>query len=127
MIPLNGQGKPLPPDCGYNGEWLLENVLFLYRPSDQKTLGGGPPEITAAFQLPDGHWCIGFNAMQVASGLRIGSEEIFAANRNGTLIIDSIENTIPGHGATHAKRCIFRFGNRTIGLTIEGGTPSGNA
>jgi hypothetical protein len=127
MIPLSGQGKPLPLDCPYRGEWLLEDVMFLYHPDGQQTVGGGFPDMTAGFQRSDGGWCFGFNAMQLAWWLGIGSEEIFEANRNGTLILETVEEVVPMRGATRAKTYTFGVGDKVVGMTIEVGGPERTA
>ena len=81
MVPLLGQGKPLPGYCPFEGEWLIENKLFLYRADQAMDV-----EFTAGFLRADGEWCLGFNAATLASLLGIGSDEIFELNRSGTLI-----------------------------------------
>jgi hypothetical protein len=126
MIPLRGQGKPLSPDCPYSGEWLIENVMFLYRPTAQRTLGGGGAEMTAGFKTPDGEWCFGFNSMVMAWELRVGSEQIFEHNRNGTLILQNVAAVPPQRGGTAAKRYVFRIGDRMASFVIEAG-PEGTA
>ena len=80
MVLLRGQGKPLPADCPYKGEWLIENKLFLYRADQAMDV-----EFIAGFQRADGEWCLGFNAATLASLLGIGSDEIFELNRSETL------------------------------------------
>ncbi len=99
MIPLRGQGKPLPPDCPYEGEWLHENKMFLYRPEH----GGTEIELVAIFQMLDGKRCFGFNAETMAEELGIGSDEIFVHNRNRTLILVGTADVPPAIGGTAAK------------------------
>lgn len=122
MLPLLGQGKPLPADCPYLGEWLHENKLFLYRPTDQQQQ---TEELTPGFRRADGEWCLGFNAVTLASELGVGSEEIFAHNRNRTLILEGVGPVRPRSG-TAAKIYIFRIGGRRTGFTVEVG-PEGAA
>ena len=74
----------------------------------------------------DGKRCMGVNAMELAWGLQIGSEEIFEANKSGELCMDSMNAEVPTHWASEATRMIFRIGDRTIGVNFEKG-PSGNA
>ena len=121
MVPLLGQGKPLPADCPYEGEWLHENKLFLYR-SDQPM----EVEFTAGFQRGDGEWCLGFNAVTLASLLGFGSKEVFEHNRNRTLILDDVRSVPPQRKGAVAKEYVFRVGNRPAGLVIETG-PEGTA
>jgi hypothetical protein len=126
MIPLFGQGKPLPPDCPYEGQWLIEDHMFLYRPRNQTTLGGSGTEMTAGFQKPDGKWCFGFNSMALAWELRVGSEEIFEHNKRKTLILENVGPIPAEHGGTAAKVYIFRVGDQTARVVIEAG-PEGTA
>ena len=116
-------GKPLPADCPYTGEWLLENRLFLYRPSNQQTQTA---EFTAGFKRADGEWCLGFNATTLASELRVGSEEIFEHNRSRTLILDSVGAVTPQRGGVAAKNYIFRIDDRAASCIVEVG-PEGSA
>jgi hypothetical protein len=126
-MPLKGQGKPLPPDFPYQGEWLLENRIFLYRPAAQTSLGGGSPEMTPTLNEGTPDWCFGINSMQLAWTLRVGSEEIFKHNRAGTLFLVRTDDVPPTHGATHAKRYIFQIGDRQAPIIIEAGGLSGSA
>ena len=121
MVPLLGQGKPLPADCPYEGEWLHENKLFLYR-SDQPM----EVEFTAGFHRGDGEWCLGFNAVTLASLLGFGSKEVFEHNRNRTLILDDVRSVPPQRKGAVAKEYVLRVGNRPAGLVIETG-PEGTA
>jgi hypothetical protein len=120
-ISLRGQGNPLPPHCPYKGEWLLENVMFLYQPKDQTALGDGLPEMTAGFRRGDGERCFGINSIQLASALGIDSEQVFEHNRAGTLFLESAFDVAPSHGSAHAKRYVFRIGDKSVGMTIEAG------
>jgi hypothetical protein len=124
MIPLRGQGKLLPPDCPYTGQWILEDRLFLYRPTNRQpqTL-----ELTAGFRRADGEWCLGFNAMTLATQLGVGSEEIFEHNRTQTLILEGVAPAAPQGGGVAAKIYIFHIGDdRRAALLVETG-PEGSA
>jgi hypothetical protein len=99
--------------------------MFLYRPESPTRLGGGAPEMTAGFRREDGEWCFGINSMQLSRDLHVGSEEIFQHNRSGTLFLEADFEVPPSHGATGAKRYVFRIGERTVGLTIEA-APTGS-
>ena len=122
MVPLLGQGKPLPDYCAYEGEWLHENKLFLYRADRAMDV-----EFTAGFLLADGEWCLGFNAVTLASLLGIASNDIFEHNRNGTLILDDVRPVPPPQreGAV-AREYVFRLGNSAAGFVVETG-PEGTA
>ena len=123
--PLRGQGEPLPPNFGYDGQWILEGRIFLYRPAAQGVLGA--LETTAIVSGSGTDWSLGINSMHLAWQLRVGSEEIFEHNRLGTLLLIGFEDVAPSADAGFAKRFTFQIGDRQGDLTIEGGGPNGNA
>lgn len=124
-IPLAGRGKPLPPEFPYKGQWLLENRMFLYRPTEQRSVGG--PEMTTTLNEGRPNWCFGLNSMQLAFALRVGSEELFEHNRACTLFLVRTDDVPPIRGASQAKRYIFQIGDRQTVIIVEGVGPSGNA
>jgi hypothetical protein len=123
MVPLRGQGKPLPDDCPYKGEWLIENKMFLYRP---KTSERSKVEMIPIFESPNGEWCFGFNAETMAAQLGVGSDEIFVHNRNRTLILVGVAEVPPVGGGAAAMGYRFPIGDRTADFRIETG-PEGTA
>jgi hypothetical protein len=42
-----GQGKPLPPDYPYKGQWLIEDLLFIHEPTDAQSFGASAPRFAA--------------------------------------------------------------------------------
>lgn len=92
-IPLIGQGMPLPENCPYEGEWLLINSLFLYRPTP--TLPAADLQFTAGFQRDDGEWCAGFDASVLAKNLGVSVDGLFAANRDHSLKLAGVEDATP--------------------------------
>jgi hypothetical protein len=126
MIPLTGQGKPLPADCPYRGEWLLENTLFLFRGDDFASQSDSP-RFTPGFQRPDGEWCTGFDSSVLARGLGVEIKDLFNTNRNGSLILATVEEVAPQHGGSAAKRYVFALGNKISMITIEAIQSGGNA
>jgi hypothetical protein len=121
MMPLLGQGKSLPADCPYEGEWLHENKLFLYRPTNNQPQ---TVELTAEFRRADGKWCFGFNAATLASELGVWSDEIFEHNRNRTLILEGVASVPPQGGGAAAMGYRFRIGDRTADCIVEAGPES---
>jgi hypothetical protein len=126
-IPLAGQGTPLPADFPYSGEWLLENRIFLFRPTAPGTLEGSGPEMTPIFPYGEFDWCFGINSMQLALALGVSGEEIFTHNRARSLFLVRTDDVPPQRGGAHAKRYIFQIGDRQEAIFIEHGTPSGTA
>jgi hypothetical protein len=111
---LNGQGKPLPTDFPYNGEWLVERRIFLYRPNQNGPVTG-MPEITPVHQLNESEWCFGINAITLSRDLGVGSHEIFAHNRRRTLLLVEIDDA-----AADERRYTFEIGERQASITIQG-------
>ena len=125
-IPLSGQGKPLPSDFPYKGEWLLENRIFLFHPTDPATIEGTGPEMTA-FLSYGKPWCFGINAMQLAFALGVTGEEVFSHNRAHTLFLVRADDVTPTRGGTRAKCYIFQIGDRQEALFLEDGIQGGSA
>ena len=81
-LPL-GQGKPLPPDFPYVGEWLIENIVFLY--DDAPPRSGAGPRFSAICPNAKGGSCIGFFVAHLAAALGVSIAHVFDANRDGSL------------------------------------------
>jgi hypothetical protein len=126
-IRLRGQGRALPKGFPYKGEWLVERRVFLYSPENKHRPGAEELEITPVHQISESEWCFGINAVVLAWQLSIGSHEIFAHNRRGTLLLVGVDDPPPTAGATHARRYTFQIGERQTSITLEGGRPSGTA
>jgi len=126
MIPLAGQGKPLPLDFPYKGEWLLENVLF-FCVSDAAPLRSDRLELTVMCSLRSGRIAAGINSATLAAlfGLSVG--QIFDANRSGSLSLLDVREAFPEHGGRAAKRYVFSIGGRTEALVIEDPSVGGSA
>jgi len=116
---LVGQGKSLPANFPYEGEWILEPRIFLFRRNDQRSYGS--PEITVTLNERGQNWCFGIDSTQLAQALKIESEAIFEHNRAGTLYIVRVDDVAPSPGATVAKQYIFQVGNNQAPMTIEEG------
>jgi hypothetical protein len=115
---LTGQGRPLPKDFPYKGEWLVERRIFLYRPEDG--LAPGLPEKTPVHQLNEGEWCFGINSATLARAFGIGSHEIFPCNRRRTLLLVGVDDTSPRAGVTDARSYTFQIDEQQASITIEG-------
>lgn len=84
-LALIGQGKPLPPDFAYRGEWLHEDQIFLYRPTHE-----GSVEIIVTLNYGKSK-IVGFNGAQLASAFHFDIERVFQHNRTGTLYLNVAE------------------------------------
>jgi hypothetical protein len=58
-IPLSGQGKPLPSDFPYRGQWLLEGRMFLYIPDAEEATRPTSPKFTATVNSNQHDWSFG--------------------------------------------------------------------
>jgi hypothetical protein len=127
MIALIGQGKPLPVDCPYEGEWILEDVLFLFERKVRQTSGQGSPTFPARFQRADGKWCFGLHADVLAMELRVEVEQLFEANRDKKLLLFGVKDFDPRHGGPVAKRCLFALEGTMCEVLVETMVPESNA
>jgi hypothetical protein len=112
-----GQGKPLPTDFSYRGEWVIEHLVFLYRSDDGESIAGDAPRFTAS-GTSDGRQSIGFDAAQLAAALGIEINEVFAANQNGSLSLLGTNDASDLRGVP-AKRYVFGLGKKRAALVIE--------
>lgn len=88
LIPLPGEGHPLPVDFRYQGEWLIEHRWFLYAPDAQQH---------GVVTVPtDQGELIGFDAAELAAIVGITTERLFELNRLRQLTIDQFDAPEPG-------------------------------
>jgi hypothetical protein len=120
-----GQGEPLPANFPYEGEWLLQNRIFLFRPTDRATVDTTEMTTILSYGKPD--WCLGINVMQLAYGLGVTAEDVFSHNRKQTLFLVRTDDVPPTRGGTRAKRYIFQIGDRQEAIFIEDGLQAGRA
>ena len=96
MAKMLGQGTPLPADLGCNGEWIVEEFLFLYHGENRF----GRPcrfEITVGARY-NGNDCIGFDAAQIALMFEVDEATIVAANKSGDLEFLGTAKMTPAYG-----------------------------
>ena len=115
---LSGQGRPLPKEFPYKGEWLVERRIFLYRP--ENGLASGSLEKTPVHQLNEGEWCFGINSITLSRAFGIGSHQIFAYNRRRTLLLVGVDDAPPRAGVTDARSYTFQIDEQQASITIEG-------
>jgi hypothetical protein len=115
-----GQGKSLPPDYPYQGQWLIEDLLFIHEPTDAQSFGGLAPRF-AAHTLG----ALGFDASQIANGMGISSRDVFQANAEGGLIVRH-GGDAPACGGVAGSLYLFSIGERRCALLVavsgNGGT-----
>jgi hypothetical protein len=117
-LPL-GQGEPLPPDFPYQGAWIVENTLFLYQPDGAQIVAGTAPRFTASGPgFGEGKVSVGIDASQLAAAFTISIDDIFAANRDGSLAITGAR-TLPAHPlGDNAREFVFRLAEQTRALVL---------
>jgi hypothetical protein len=120
-----GQGEPLPRDFPYKGQWLIQHVVFLYRPGAAELIGGTAPRFTAT-ATSNGRECKGFDATQLAAAFGIEPDQLFAANEAGTLSLLKTEDASELTGIP-ALRFIFGIGEKQIELVVEAPRDPGSA
>jgi hypothetical protein len=110
--PLPGQGKPLPADWPFAGEWLFEGKLFLYRTDHQRQLSRQEMQATYASAS-------GVNAVRLARRLRMDVEELFEKNRRQALKLVDVRPTAHGPRATRAYILYFQVETTVGSLVVE--------
>jgi hypothetical protein len=117
ILPFN-QGRPLPPDFAYTGQWIIENIVFLHDSDDTQSHGGTAPRFTAWGTTSDGKRSFGFAATQLAAAFEIDVSDLFAANRDGSFSLLGTNDASDLHGIP-AKRYVFALGDKRAALIIE--------
>jgi len=121
----HGQGKPLPEFMKLDGEWIIENVAFLYH-SDYSGQARSATFAVGA-EREDGSHALGFDSVQLAGAFDIEVSALIEANRNHTLVFVGDMDVVPTHGGTSAIAYIFRIGDRKATLTTEINQQEGTA
>lgn len=100
---VNGQGFPLPVDVPYQGEWIWQDTLFLYRRKDGMAPASrdGDPA-TVIVRRADGSLWIGVCVDDLAAKMLLPVAEVVACNRAGLLYLRTFLRTVE-------QRSSFRF------------------
>jgi hypothetical protein len=114
-----GQGKPLPDSLKCPGEWVIEDLVFLYYSDANQSEAGTAPRFTRGAERDDGRPCIGFDVSQLAAAFDLSAAAILAANHDHTLICRGTAKTPPTHGGHSATTYAFQIGERHAYLTVE--------
>jgi hypothetical protein len=95
--PYEGQGEPLPPELGLNGEWIIEGRLLLARvpPAKKRAL-------VFSVHLGDGRCCQGIDADLLANEIDAipDGDTLVEMNRDRCLAV-SMKNVPPILGMKH--------------------------
>jgi hypothetical protein len=113
----HGQGKPLPALMKLSGEWIIENVVFLYH-SDY-SISSPSATFPVRAEREDGSYALGFDAAQLAGAFEIDVSALIDANRNHTLVFVGDIDVVPTHGGVSAVAYIFRIGDRQASVVTD--------
>src|SRR5882724_6980053 len=80
-IDCQGQGKALPWECPYKGQWLIEGALFFFIPETAAKVSATAVE----WNFPSRPKSLGIDARFAARELRISTEELFEFNAVASL------------------------------------------
>lgn len=108
--PYQSQGKALDDDCGFDGEWVIENEVFLFEPP--------PTETFATLQIRPGENCGGFNAEELAKAMQISVADLLTANRSGKLFATWRVEKSSGPLEGRTMRYAFQIGDNAITGTV---------
>lgn len=118
-----GQGNPLPPNMKLDGEWIIENVAFLYYTNEVAS----EATFTIGQAKEDGTFAIGFDAAQLAAEFGIDVSSLLQANQSEMLVFVGTKDTAPTHGGISATEYVFGIGERRAILISETYQQEGNA
>jgi hypothetical protein len=118
---MSVQGKPLPHDYPYKGQWFIEDLLFIHEPTDAQSLGGSAPRFTA-----HALGALGFDAGQIADEMGITTQEVFRANADGRLIVRHVGDALT-RGGMAGIRYVFGIGERRCALIVAPNDSVGTA
>ena len=114
---MNGQGKPLPDFMNTNGEWIIENVAFLYHADYSNR--SPTTTMTMVAERVDGSHAMGFDSAQLAGAFDIEVEALMQANKNQALIFVGDTDVLPTRGGRKAVAYLFQIGERKASITVE--------
>jgi hypothetical protein len=127
MVMHSGQGAPLPADWPYEGQWVVDRIIFMYRPDNSQMLGGINPRFIASVTMDDGSVAVGFDASQIASWFETDVDTILASNSDGSLMLVETEDISASRGGSRAKRFVFQFRNRKKAFILEAPNKQANS
>ena len=123
---LPGQGKRLPDHFPYEGEWLIENQIFLYRSADTQIFADAV-RLTASSSSGDGQAYFGLDVSQLAIGFRMSSDMVLEHNRARELYLITVKDVPASHAFAQARLYVLQIGDRQIGITVERSRIGGHA
>lgn len=109
---MSGRGKSLPPGYPYKGQWIIEDLLFIYEPTSLQSFLGPAPRF-AAHALG----ALGFDASQIADEMGVTAREVFRANSAGSLIVRHGGDALARSGVA-GSLYVFSIGERRCALVV---------
>ena len=122
MSPLYpGQGLSLPAEAGINGEWVIENQIFLFQTHPPKALGE-----FFGLHHSDGTEADGFDADILAEHLEIDTPSLLFFNQSHSLRV-TIQSIPTRPGADQSFRATFQTPNNGVAITFSRAAIQGRA
>jgi hypothetical protein len=112
LPPYPGQGSPLPEETPYDGEWVIEGEVFIFRTDPPGALGE-----SAGIMRPDGTECDGFDADDLAEQLQVSTAKLFDLNRRGLLFVEYRDKSLLP-GTVRMREFDFKTPARGMRFTI---------
>jgi hypothetical protein len=109
---MTGQGKSLPSNYPYQGQWLIEDLLFIHEPTDAQSFGASAPRFAA--HTPG---ALGFDASQIADGMGVTARDVLRANAEGSLVVHH-GGDAPACGGVAGSLYLFSIGERRCALLV---------
>jgi hypothetical protein len=122
-----GQGVPLPATFPYEGQWLVENLLFIHKSSTSQTVGGIAPRFTACGPGADGKVSLGFDGEQLAGALHTTEADIFSSNESGDLKLLAISSVPITPRGVPGKQYIFGLRGKECSIIMDQNDSGGTA
>ena len=91
--PYIGQGTKIPAETGFDGEWIIEGEVFIFRADPPGSIGE-----FAGIKSPKGAVCDGFDTDELGKLLGTTADELIDLNQRKLLMVE-YRRTATGIGA----------------------------
>ena len=122
-IHVVGQGRSLPDDFAYRGEWIHIDSLFLYQPDQGQEGKPDVPQMTVVV-VRGNKRMLGINCATLATALKTTPPILWAANQSGQLTLAKFASSAPD-GDGMIKQYVFQLGDQEAAATVDMSGPGG--